>query len=75
MKSRLLTTGLVCCIPLAVLIGGTWLLVRGIQWERRKGFHGRYSQPVEPWIHGDGGRPPVMQDHNPNGGTAAWKKT
>lgn len=75
MKARALTVGLLCLLPVAVLIGGTWLLVRDIQAQRRKGWRGRYDQPVTPWVHGDGGRIPVMQGHNPNGGAAAWKKT
>lgn len=44
MRDRLLLAGLICCAPLAI----GWLLYRGIQWERRKGFHGRYDVPVEP---------------------------
>lgn len=63
MKAGALGVALLCAAPFLVLIGGTWLLVRDIQGQYRKGFHGRYDQPLEPWVHGDGGRPPVMQDH------------
>ena len=52
-RDRLLLAGLICCAPLAL----GWLLYREIQWiSRRRGFHGTYEQPVEPW--GDGGRVP-----------------
>jgi hypothetical protein len=57
MKDRLLLAALVCSLPVAA----AWLLFRGIQWERRKGFHGRYDQPLEPWVHGDGGRVPTWR--------------
>lgn len=54
MKPTVLAIALALSVPFAI----AWLIYREIQWERRKGFRGRYDQPLEPWVHGDGGRVP-----------------
>lgn len=43
MKHRLLALGLLLGLPL----GLAWYVIRSARWERRKGFHGHYEQPLE----------------------------